>query len=183
MNLSGIISIAGLPGLYKAVAQTKNGLIVESLIDKKRIPTYANHRISSLEEISIYTTGEDRPLKAIFEAIAGKINFEAAIDHKAPEKELVAFFADSVADYDTERVHLSDIRKVIQWYNILQKNDLLKAEEVTEKTEEAAPKVVPVATPEEKKKFSKTAVKDVKAKPSKSHAAKKTSTTRKSGAA
>ena len=59
MNLSGIISIAGFPGLYKAVAQTKNGLIVESLIDKKRLPTYANHRISSLEEISIYTSGED----------------------------------------------------------------------------------------------------------------------------
>ena len=184
MNLSGIISIAGFPGLYKAVAQTKNGLIVESLIDKKRLPTYANHRISSLEEISIYTSGEDKPLKEVFEAIANHLNYGPAIDHKSPEKELQALFAVTVPTYDTERVHLSDIKKVVQWSNILQKSDLLKAEEVKDAAEENVAKIVPSAVNEEKsKKFAKGSVKEVKAKPTKSPAAKKTQTTRKSGAA
>ena len=183
MDLSGIISIAGMTGLYKAVAQTKNGLIVESIIDKKRIPTYASHKISALDEISIYTTSEDRPLKEVFVAIAEKINYGPAIEHKSSETELRKFFLEVLPDYDQERVHVSDIRKVVQWYSILQKNDLLKSTaKEEEKVDVHSPKLTGNAE-DKAKPFKKAAVKTAKAKPTKSPAPKKTSTTRKSGAA
>jgi len=182
MNLTGIISIAGMPGLYKAVAQTKNGLIVESLIEKKRIPTYANHKISSLEEISVYTTGEDRPLKEVFKQLAEKLTAEVTIEHKAPESEIKSVFDNAVPDYDKERVHLSDLRKIIQWFNILQKNGLLTEAPQNKEEEGNVPKM-PVTAEEKPKTFTKGVKKDTKAKPTKSPAAKKTQTTRKSGAA
>ena len=123
-----MISISGMPGLYKVIAQTKNGFIVESLLDGKRIPAYSHYRISGLDDISVFTTGEDKPLKDVYKAIFEKEKGGPAIDHKSKDEELKKYFESAVPDYDKERVHISDIRKALQWYNILQKTDLLTKE-------------------------------------------------------
>jgi hypothetical protein len=181
MDLKGIISIAGLSGLYKVVAQTKGGLIVESLVDKKRIPTYANQRVSALDEISIYTSSEDAPLKTVLQKMAEKLNFGPATDHKASEQDILKFFEDVMPEFDKERVHTSDIRKVILWYGILQKNDLLKKQEDPAENEAAAK--VRTAAEEKAKTYNKVSSKDSVAKPHKAAGARKTQTTRKTGTA
>ena len=180
MNLIGIISVAGMSGLYKVVAQSKSGLIVESLVEKKRIPTYANQKVSSLEDISIYTTADDMPLKDIFEKIKEKENGAAAIDHKVKDDELKAYFEGVIPTYDKDRVYVSDIRKVIMWYNILQQNDMLKDVPVAE-GENAADLTKIKAAQDKAKTFAKP-VKGSKA-PSTSAGVTKTMGVRKSGTA
>lgn len=163
-----------MPGLYKVVAQSKTGLIVESLIDKKRIPAYSSYKISALEDISVFTTGDDMPLSEVFQKIYDKEKGGAAIDHKAADADLKKFFGDAMPEYDQERVYISDIRKMINWYNLLHKNDLLKqkkeekSEESAEKTEKKAkiedkPKATPKAKPKEMAKPVKTNAPKVKA--------------------
>ena len=125
MDLSKILAISGKPGLYKMLAQTKNGLVVESMTDGKKFTAFSHERISTLEEISIYTTDEDRPLKEILKAIHDMQEGKAAIPHKSSNEELKAFFEKAVPDYDKENVYVSDIKKVINWYNQLQERDLL----------------------------------------------------------
>lgn len=140
MNLSEIIAVAGQPGLYKTIAQSKNSVIVESLIDKKRLPVYATQRVHTLEAISVYTTDKDMPLGDVFKKIADKENKGATpVDHKADEPEMMKYFGEVLPEYDKERVHISDVRKLIQWYNILQKADMLNFDEA--KTEEGETKV------------------------------------------
>jgi hypothetical protein len=139
MNLSGIISIAGMSGLYKVIAQSKNGLIVESLVDKKRIPAHSTNKVSSLEDVSIYSTGDDVPLKEVFQKIFDMEKGAAAIDHKSADADLRSYFKKAFAEYDEERVYTSDIKKVLMWYNILQKEGMLDKKE--EKEEESKPKV------------------------------------------
>ncbi|MBC7863396.1 MAG: DUF5606 domain-containing protein [Bacteroidia bacterium] len=129
IDLHGIISISGLPGLYKVVAQSKNGVIVESLTDKKRFPAFASHKISSLEEISMFTSGEDKPLKEIMKAIFDKENGGPCIDHKKDDKEVIAYFESVLPDYDKERVYVSNMKKLFGWYNQLQSTGNLKMEE------------------------------------------------------
>ncbi len=136
MELSKILAITGRPGLYKMLAQTKNGLVVESLLDGKRLTAFSHERISSLEEISIFTTDEDLPLKDILKKIFDKQNGEKAISHKSGGKELKAFFIEAVPNYDEENVYVSDIKKVIQWYNLLQEHNLLEFEEEEDKPAE-----------------------------------------------
>jgi Domain of unknown function (DUF5606) len=138
MDLSGIITIAGYSGLYKVVAQSKNGVIVESLIDKKRMPAYSHYRISALEEISIFGVSEDIPLKDVMQKIMDKEKSGPAIDSKADIKELKKYFEAVLPEYDKDRVHDSDIKKVISWYNLLQKNDLLKVVEEDKNNEDSA---------------------------------------------
>jgi hypothetical protein len=139
MNLSGIISIAGMSGLYKVIAQSKNGLIVESLVDKKRIPAHSTNKVSSLEDVSIYSTGDDVPLKEVFQKIYDMEKGGVAIDHKSADADLRSYFKKAFAEYDEERVYTSDIKKVLMWYNILQKEGMLDKKE--EKEEESKPKV------------------------------------------
>jgi len=129
MDLKEILSIAGKPGLYKLVKQTGNGVIVESLEDGKRFPAFAHQRISSLEEISIFTDTEDMPLKDVFKKMYEKHNGGPSISPKSSSNELEAYFAEIIPEYDEERVYASHIKKVIQWYNILQKNDMLEFDE------------------------------------------------------
>jgi hypothetical protein len=136
MELSKILAITGRPGLYKMLAQTKNGLVVESLLDGKRLTAFSHERISSLEEISIFTTDEDLPLKDVLKKIFDKQNGEKAISHKSDAKELKAFFKEAVPNYDEENVYVSDIKKVIQWYNLLQEHNLLEFDEEEEKKED-----------------------------------------------
>ncbi|MDX1651324.1 MAG: DUF5606 domain-containing protein [Brumimicrobium sp.] len=129
MDLSGIISISGKPGLFKVVAQAKNNIIVESLVDGKRSPAYSTDRISALEDISIYTYEEDVALKEVFTAIYKKENGKETISHKESADKLTARLKEILPNYDAERVYTSDIKKLFQWYNILTKAGALKLEE------------------------------------------------------
>lgn len=136
MDLSEILAITGKPGLFKMVAKTKNGVVVESLIDGKRIPAFAHEKISSLEEISIFTEDEDLSLKEVFKLIQDKQNGEKAVDHKSDNKTLKLFFEEVIPNYDKDRVYVSDIKKVINWYNMLVEKDILDFSETEEKKEE-----------------------------------------------
>ena len=119
MNLEGILNISGKPGLFKVVATTKNTIIVESLTDGKRKPISSHSKANMLEEISLYTYSETKPLTEIFEDIAKKENGKKAISHKAQKNDLTNYFREILPEYDEERVYISDIKKVIQWYNSL----------------------------------------------------------------
>ena len=119
--LRDILSITGKPGLYKLVSRGNNMLIVESLLDGKRVPTYARDKIVSLGEISMYTMGEDIALSEVLTKLGEKEGLKvAALDpKKADNDQLRDFFAEVLPDFDRDRVYPSDIRKLIQWYNIL----------------------------------------------------------------
>ncbi len=119
--LRDILSITGKPGLYKLVSRGNNMLIVESLLDGKRVPTYARDKIVSLGEISMYTMGEDIALSEVLTKLGEKEGLKvASIDpKKADNDELRDFFGEVLSDFDRDRVYPSDIRKLIQWYNIL----------------------------------------------------------------
>ncbi len=136
MSLSEIIAVSGMSGLYKTIAQSKNSVIVENVSDKKRLPIYASQKVNTLEAISVYTTDKDIPLADVFKKISEKENKGAAIDHKADDAELKAYFEKVLPDFDKDRVHISDIRKMLQWYNILQKADMLNFDEKKEDGEE-----------------------------------------------
>jgi len=141
MDLKKILSIAGKPGLYKLVAQSKNGLIIESLLDGKRMNAFMNEKISSLEEISLFSKNEDVALNVVFRNMYNLTNGQKAIDKKADDSAVKALFEQVVPDYDRERVYVSHMRKVIGWYNLLIENNILdfSEEEVTEtKAEENA---------------------------------------------
>ncbi|HBS86345.1 MAG: hypothetical protein A2W91_19215 [Bacteroidetes bacterium GWF2_38_335] len=136
--LKDILSIAGQPGLFKMVSQTKNGIIVESLETKKRIPAYTTSKVSALEDIAIYTESEEVALKEVFKRIAEKENKGLAVDPKSSSDNLKAYFEAILPEYDREKVYVSDIKKVIVWYNLLQKMDLLNFDEKSEESEESA---------------------------------------------
>ena len=126
MNLEKIINISGKPGLYKVISQGNNTVIVESLIDRKRTTLHSSAQANMLEEIGIYTYDDTKSLSEIFDNIAQKENCKATINHKSSENELRAYFIEILPDYDQDRVYLSDIKKVFQWYNVMQKHDLIK---------------------------------------------------------
>lgn len=149
MDLTEIMSISGKPGLYKMISQTKNGMLVESMLDQKRFPVFAHEKISSLEEISIFTENDDLPLKDIFKKINDLLEGGKALSHKSSPEELKEFFEDAVPDYDKERVYVSDIKKVIQWYNLLHEKDMLDFTEDEEDKEES--KEAETDKPEENK--------------------------------
>lgn len=143
MDLSGIISISGRPGLFRVITQGKNSIIVESLTEKKRFPAYASDKISALDDISIYTIDGDKPLREIFTSIFEKQNKGAAPSHKEDISVLQSFLSDILPDYDEERVYPSDIKKLFQWYNILNSSDNLKIvekEKPAKKNKEEKPK-------------------------------------------
>lgn len=135
--LKGILALSGQSGLFKLIAEAKNNIIVESLENGKRIPVYSTTRVSTLEDIAIYTDAADVPLKEVFQKIAEKENSGKSVDHKSSANVLKNYFAGILPDYDRERVYVSDIKKVILWYNLLQEKGLLDftEEEEEEKTE------------------------------------------------
>ena len=134
MNLEGIISITGKPGLFKIISQGNNVVIVENLEDKKRIPMTARYQSNSLDEIGIYTIEDTAPLSNIFDIIAKKENAKQSISHKADKEDLIKYFEDILPNYDVERVYISDIKKVIQWYNTMQAAGLIKLAQAEKKT-------------------------------------------------
>jgi len=133
--LKGILAISGQPGLFKVVSEGKNNIIVESLLNGKKMPAFASSKISSLEDIAIYTSQEDVPLKDVFKNIMKKEDGGKAISHKASTEELTNYFGEVLPEYDRDQVYISDIRKVIQWYNLLQEKELLNDEDEAESEE------------------------------------------------
>ena len=119
MEFKDILAISGQPGLFKYVAQASRGIIVESLLDGKRMSASSNSRVSALSEISMYTEGNDVPLASVFTAAYKVYGGKQAISHKESPEKLKAAFAEVLPDYDRERVHVSDIKKVFAWYNLL----------------------------------------------------------------
>jgi len=117
------------------IAQARNGIVVESMEDNKRHVAPATARVSSLEDIAIFTEEEEVPLSDIFLKIHEKTEGAACISHKVSSNELKSYFVELVPDYDEERVYISDIKKVFQWYNQLQAQKML---EVIDKEEEAS---------------------------------------------
>lgn len=129
MDLTKILTISGKGGLFKLVAQTKTGAVVESLTDKKRFPVFANEKMNSLEEISIFTTDEDKPLKEVIEIIFKKENGGPIGIDKENSQALKAYMEETLPQYDKERVYVSDMKKLVTWYNILQSEGLLEFSE------------------------------------------------------
>ena len=139
MDLSKIVSISGKPGLYQIKAQSVGRIIVESVVDGKCTPAFARDRMSSLEEISIFSTDEDRPLKEVFKMIHEKMGDKVDFDYKkASPDELREKFAFVMPDYDEEAVYPSDMKKVFAWYQMLMDKNLLDfTEEETQPEAEA----------------------------------------------
>tara|TARA_R110002073_G_scaffold126764_6_gene271817 strand:+ start:723 stop:1139 length:417 start_codon:yes stop_codon:yes gene_type:complete len=126
MSLEKILSIAQKPGLFKLVAQTRGGFIAESLIDGKRISSNLRSNVSLLSEIAVYTLTEEVPLREVFKKIKEKENgVQTSVSHKDSKDALEEYFFEVLPEYDEDRVYVSDIKKIIKWYNLLQKNDLL----------------------------------------------------------
>lgn len=142
MSLEKVLSIAGKPGLYKLKTQTRAGFLAESLLDGKTINVGGRHNVSLLSEIAIYTLTEEVPLREVFKKISEKEDGKETINHKASQEELEEFFFGVMPDYDEDRVYLSDIKKVVQWYNMLVKNGLTdfsaSEEDASSGTEEVA---------------------------------------------
>lgn len=136
MDLSKILSIAGKPGLFKLVGEAKNNIVVESLTDGKRGPAFSHERISTLEEISIYTESGDVPLKDVLKNINEKQDGKPITGlKKLSSNDLKKLFVEVLPDYDQEAVYVSDIKKVFNWYNFLLERDMLDfTEEETETT-------------------------------------------------
>lgn len=133
--LKDILAITGESGLYKLVSKNAKGVIVENLETKRRMPYYTAAKISALEDIAIFTESEDVPLRQVFQSIFDKENGGQSISHKSSKEELTNYFETILPSYDKERVYPSDIKKAINWYNILQKNGLTDFSE-PEKVEE-----------------------------------------------
>ena len=136
MLLKDLMAIPGQPGLFRFIAQGKNAIIVEHLETRKRSTVFSSARASSLEEISIFTENEDLPLGKVFDKIHEKENGGPAIDHKSDPEKLRSWFGEILPDYNRERVYVSDIKKIIQWYNTLHKLDLLVREETAGSVED-----------------------------------------------
>ena len=123
--LKGILSISGHSGLFRLVAESKNNIIVESLETSKRMPVYSTVKVSALEDIAIYTESGDLPLKDVLKAIYDKEDGGNAISPKSSANELKKYFEIVVPEFDKERVYVSDIKKVLLWYNSLNEMNLL----------------------------------------------------------
>ena len=148
MNLEKILAISGKPGLYVLKVQTRTGFVAESLLDGKKITVNLKSNVSLLSEISIYTYEGEKPLSEIMKKIADKESKGPALSHKEDNAKLTAYFKEILPDYDEERVYPSDIKKVLNWYNMLQAKGLVTDEvAATVATEEApvAEEVVAVA--------------------------------------
>jgi hypothetical protein len=158
MTLDKILAIAGKPGLFALKIQTRTGFVAESLIDGKKITVGLKSNVSLLSEISVYTYSEEKPLSEIMRTIAVKEDNGPAISHKEDNSKLTAYFLEVLPDYDQERVYPSDIKKIINWYNMLQAKGLVSKEEAKiENAEEVLDKVVNEVVAEKAEKPAKKA--------------------------
>ena len=132
LNLKKIISIAGQPGLFKFISQSRNGIIVESLLDQKRMNASASAKVSSLGEIAVYTETGEAALRDVLKNIRTKENGGQALTAKATNDQLKAYLLEVLPDYDNDKVYASDIKKMVSWYNLLQSMDLLSLLDIEE---------------------------------------------------
>lgn len=130
--LKEILSISGQPGLFKMVSKGKNNVIVESLLTGKRLPAFSSNKMTSLEDIAIFTTSGEIPLKDVFKKIAEKESSCKTIDQKSSDAELKKYFKLLLPEYDDSRVYTSDIKKVVGWYNLLVEKEMLTFQESQE---------------------------------------------------
>jgi hypothetical protein len=140
MSFQKILAISGKPGLFELKVQTRSGFVAESLLDGKKITVSLRSNVSLLSEIAVFTYNEEVKLIDIFKSIATKENGEATISHKETDDKLKSYFREILPEYDEDRVYTSDIKKIFNWYNILQPKgyvtlDALNAE-VKEETAE-----------------------------------------------
>lgn len=159
MNVEKILAISGKPGLYELKIQTRSGFVAESLLDGKKITVGMRSNVSLLSEISMYTHSEEKPLVEIMRAIAVKENEGPALSHKEDNDKLIAYFSEIVPDYDEDRVYVSDIKKVLNWYNTLQAKGMVSKEEPKVENAEAIKEQV-VEEVKEKKATKKAAKKE-----------------------
>lgn len=140
MFLEGILAISGQPGLFKLVSKGKNSVIVESLTTGKRMPAFATSRISTLEDVAIYTYDEDIALRRVFVKMFEIYEGKTVLSAKATNKELLDLLESVLPDFDKDRVYVSDAKKLANWYNTLVEHKILIKENIkleeTEKTDE-----------------------------------------------
>ncbi len=130
MSLKGILSIGGKPGLYKHVAQSKNAIIVEDIVSGKRIPAYATAKISTLEDIQVFTEEDEVPLIDVLKKLKEKENGGKTLDPKnASSDDIKLKLEEVLPNYDKDRVYVSDMKKIFSWYNFLQNHNMLDFEE------------------------------------------------------
>lgn len=157
MKIDKILAISGKPGLFELKIQTRSGFVAESLLDGKKITVGMRSNVSLLSEISLYTFTEEKPLVEVMRAIAQKENEGPALSHKEDNANLIAYFQTVLPDYDQDRVYASDIKKVLNWYNILQAKGLVSKEEPTlENAEQIKEQVVEEVKATKKKSAKKS---------------------------
>jgi len=141
MSIKKILAVSGKPGLYELKFQTRTGFVAESLLDGKKITVGMRANVSLLSEIAVYTYSEEVRLAEVLKAIAAKENDGLAMSHKEDDAKLKAYFREVLPEFDEDRVYTSDIKKILNWYNLLQPKgfvtlESLSAEEVTEQPKE-----------------------------------------------
>ncbi len=162
MLLEKIISISGKPGLFRLVSQLRNGFIIEDITTKKKVSIGNSSQVSLLDNIAMFTFDKEVPLFEVFENIAKNTDYKETISHKSSEADLKDFMAASLPNYDTERVYSSDIKKLAQWYNILQKAGYITPESFV-KAEPEMPEPAKEEVAAEEKEATKKAATKVKA--------------------
>ncbi|MGV4413766.1 DUF5606 family protein [Chryseobacterium sp. T1] len=179
MQLEKIISISGKPGLFKLVSQLRNGFIVEDITTKKKASISNSSQVSLLDNIAMFTFDKEVPLFDVFETIAKKYEYKPTISHKSSSDELKDFMSESLPNYDVERVYESDIKKLAQWYNLLQKagyitpDSFVKVEEVAEEAPATEEVVAEKPAKKTTKKVAEKTEESTEEKPAKKPAAKK----------
>uniref|UniRef100_UPI004049B5AA DUF5606 family protein n=1 Tax=Flavobacterium sp. TaxID=239 RepID=UPI004049B5AA len=138
MSIQKILAISGKPGLYELKIQTRTGFVAESLLDGKRITVSMRSNVSLLSEIAVYTYSEEVRLAEVFKAIATKENDGATISHKENDAKLKDYFREILPEFDEDRVYASDIKKIFNWYNLLQPKGLVTLEELSKVEEKPA---------------------------------------------
>lgn len=141
MNLEKLVVVSGIAGIHRVAANRNNGLIIEDLDSgKKRFASSRKHQFTPLESIAIYTTMDSKELKHVFQSMLDQFEDNPPAKANGKAEDIKEYFADVLPDYDPDQVHLSDMKKVIKWFNFLKERDLLKAEEAPKKEKETSKK-------------------------------------------
>lgn len=136
MSIQKILAISGKPGLFELKLQTRTGFVAESLLDGKKITVGMRSNVSLLSEIAVYTYSEEVRLSEVFKAIATKENDGPALSHKEDEAKIRDYFREVLPEFDEDRVYTSDIKKVLNWYNILQPKGFVSVEALSQESKE-----------------------------------------------
>lgn len=164
MSLEKVLAISGKPGLYALKLQTRTGFVAESLLDGKKITVGLRSNVSLLSEISVYTYDGEVRLSEVFRAIAEKEDNGPAISHKEDNAKLESYFREVLPEFDEDRVYASDIKKILNWYNMLQANGLVSKDAPASEATEESPAAEEASPAAEVKEEKKPAAKKAKAK-------------------